>query len=214
MNSRFSTYREKKSLHDSQRDTPRVQALRQDFQDHVRDTLCPLAEHLKFIDESGAHLGLTRLYGRAAPGERVTVGTPGYSGKHYTLVAAVSLSEVSATSVLEGGMTGEAFDAYVAQILAPTLRPGDIVLIDNLNVHKRETAQQLIAAHGARLEFLPPYSPDLNPIEQCWSKVKTVLRKLKARTFDELVEALGIAFASITVHDLQACFAHCGYLMP
>jgi transposase len=214
VNSRFSIYREKKSLHDSQRDTPRVQALRQDFQEHVRTTLGPLAQQLKFIDESGAHLGLTRLYGRAAPGARVREGTPGYSGKHYTLFAAVSLSEVSATSVLEGGMTGDAFDAYVAQVLAPTLRPGDIVLIDNLNVHKSEVAQRLIAARGARLEFLPPYSPDLNPIEQCWSKVKTVLRKLKARTFDELVEALCRAFASITRHDLQAWFAHCGYFIP
>lgn len=201
-------------LHDSQRDTPRVQALRQDFQEHVREELCPLAEHLKFIDESGAHLGLTRLYGRATPGERVSEATPGYSGKHYTLVAALSLTEVSATSVLEGGMTGDAFDAYVEHVLAPTLRPGDIVLIDNLNVHKSEVAHRLIKTRGAQLVFLPPYSPDLNPIEQCWSKVKATLRKLKARTFDQLLEALCLAFASVTLQDMQAWFAHCGYLIP
>jgi transposase len=188
--------------------------LRQDFQELVLEKLRPLAAHLKFIDESGAHLGLTRLYGRAAPGERVSEATPGYSGKHYTVLAALSLTEVSATSVLEGGMTGAAFDAYVEHVLAPSLRRGDIVLIDNLNVHKSEVAQRLLAARGARLEFLPPYSPDLNPIEQCWSKVKTVLRKVKARTFDELIEALCIAFASITVQDMQAWFAHCGYLIP
>lgn len=191
-----------------------MQALRQAFQDRIGQELRPFAERLKFIDESGAHLGLTRLYGRAAPGERVREASPGYSGKHYTLVAALSLTEVSAATVMEGGMTGEAFDAYVEHVLAPTLRAGDIVLIDNLNVHKSEYAQHLIAARGARLEFLPPYSPDLNPIEQCWSKVKTVLRKLKARTFDALLEALYIAFASVTVQDMQAWFAHCGYLIP
>jgi transposase len=201
-------------LHDSQRDTPRVQALRQDFQANGIARLRPLAKHLKFIDESGAHLGLTRLFGRAAPGERVTEATPGYSGKHYTVVAALGLTEVSATWVLEGGMTGDAFETYFEYVLAPTLRRGDIVLIDNLNVHKSETTQRLIAARGARLEFLPPYSPDLNPIEKCWAKVKAVLRKLKARTFDELLHALCSAFASITVEDMQAWFAHSGYLMP
>lgn len=159
-------------------------------------------------------MGLTRLFGRAAPGERVTEATPGYSGQHYTLVAAVGLTQVSATWVLEGGMTGDAFELYVEQVLAPTLRCGDVVLIDNLNVHKSETAQRLVAARGARLEFLPPYSPDLNPIELCWSKVKAILRKLKARTWDELIEALGMAFASITTADLRAWFAHCGYLTP
>ena len=201
-------------MHDSQRDTPRVQALRQDFQDNVIARLRPLTNHLKFIDESGAHLGLTRLFGRAAPGERVTEGTPGYSGKHYTLVAALGLTGVTASAVLEGGMTGDAFDAYVEHALAPTLCPGDVVLIDNLNVHKSAVAHRLIAARGARLEFLPPYSPDLNPIEKCWAKVKAVLRTLKARTFDELLIALEIAFTSITLHDRQAWFKYCGYLMP
>jgi transposase len=173
-----------------------------------------IAAHLKFIDESGAHLGLTRLFGRAAPGARVVEATPGYSGKHYTLVAALGLSEISATWLLEEAMTREAFDVYVTQVLAPTLQTGDVVLVDNLNVHKSETARCAIEARGARLEFLPPYSPDLNPIEKCWAKIKTVLRRLKARTFDELVEALGIAFQSITPDDGRAWFSHCGYLAP
>ncbi len=201
-------------MHDSQRDTPRVRELRQTFCDQRRAELQTLVAHLKCIDESGAHLGLTRLFGRAAPGERVHEATPGYSGKHYTLIAAISLSEVSATSVLEGGLTGEAFDAYVRHVLVPTLHPGDIVLIDNLNVHKSPTAEALIKACGARLEFLPPYSPDLNPIEKCWAKVKTVLRKRKARTYDQLLEALDCAFASITPEDLRAWFTYCGYLIP
>ncbi len=159
-------------------------------------------------------MGLTRLFGRAAPGERVIEATPGYSGKHYTLVAALGLREISATWLLEGAMTQEAFETYVTCVLAPTLRPGDVVIIDNLNVHKSEAAHRQIAAQGARLEFLPPYSADWNPIEQCWAKVKAVLRKLKARTFDELVEALCIAFESITLQDLRDWFAHCGYLIP
>jgi transposase len=180
----------------------------------MQPPLRQLAAQLKFIDESGSNLGLTRAFGRAAPGERVCEGTPGYSGKHYTLVAAVGLTEVTATWVLEGAMTQEAFETYVGAVLAPTLQPGDVVLIDNLNVHKSDVTERWIIAQGARLEFLPPYSSDLNPIELCWAKVKTVLRKLKARTFDELVEALCVAFAAITPHDLQAWFAHCGYLCP
>ena len=177
-------------------------------------TLRFIAEHLKFIDESGVHLGLTRLCGRAAPGARVAEATPGYSGKHYTLIAALGLTEVTATWLLEEAMTGEAFDMYATQVLAPTLRAGDVVLIDNLNVHKSETARHAIEARGARLEFLPPYSPDLNPIEKCWAKIKAVLRRLKARTFDELVNALDVAFQAITPDDARAWFAHCGYFSP
>jgi transposase len=188
--------------------------LRKTFRKKIQAPLRRIAAHLKFIDESGSNLGLTRAFGRAAPGERVSEGTPGYSGKHYTLVAALGLGEVSATWLLEGAMTQAAFETYVGAVLAPTLQVGDVVLIDNLNVHKSEVTQRHIVARGARLEFLPPYSSDLNPIELCWAKVKTVLRKLKARTFDELVTALGVAFESITPQDMQAWFAHCGYLIP
>jgi transposase len=201
-------------LYDSQRETERVQKLRADHHAKTEATLRFIAEHLKFIDESGAHLGLTRLFGRAAPGARVMEATPGYSGKHYTVIAALGLTEVSATWRLEEAMTREAFALYVTQVLAPTLQIGDVVLIDNLNVHKSDIARHAIEARGARLEFLPPYSPDLNPIEKCWAKVKTVLRRLKARTFDELVEALNLAFQSITPEDARAWFAYCGYLVP
>ena len=130
------------------------------------------------------------------------------------MIAALGLRAVSATWLLEEAMTRDAFDVYVTQVLAPTLQCGDVVLIDNLNVHKSEIARQAIEARGARLEFLPPYSPDLNPIEKCWAKIKTVLRRLKARTFDELIDALDVAFQSITPEDAHAWFAHCGYLLP
>lgn len=191
-----------------------MQRLRTAFQKKIQAPLRHIAAQLKFIDESGSNLGLTRAFGRAAPGERVIEGTPGYSGKHYTFVAAMGLGAVTATWLLEGAMTQEAFETYVGAVLAPTLHAGDVVLIDNLNVHKSEGSERLIVARGARLQFLPPYSSDLNPIELCWAKVKTVLRKLKARTFDELVTALGVAFESITPKDMRAWFAHCGYLIP
>ncbi len=188
--------------------------MRQTFYDQTLETLRTLVAHLKFIDESGVHLGLTRLFGRAAPGERVPEATPGYSGPHYTLIAALGLTAVTAPWLLEGAMTREAFDLYVEQVLAPTLEPDDVVLIDNLNVHKSETARHAIEARRARLMYLPPYSPDWNPIEKCWAKIKAVLRRLKARTFEALVDALDTAFRTITPEDARAWFAHCGYVMP
>lgn len=170
-----------------------------------------LLDRLHFLDESGAHLGLTRLYGRAAPGKRVVEGTPGYSGPHYTIVAALSLAGVKAPWMLEGAMDGAAFRTYVEHELAPTLRPGDIVIVDNLSAHKDAHAQALIEARGAQVVFLPPYSPDFNPIELCWAKVKQVLRAAKARTVEALLTALRAALLSITKEHALAWFAHCGY---
>jgi transposase len=188
-----------------------VKKLRQDFIVRVQTELSDLLSHLQFIDESGLHLGLTRLYGRAKPGERVTEGTPDYSGPHYTTIAAIGLRGVSAPWLFEGAMTTLAFETYVQAELAPTLQRGDIVLADNLSAHKSAEAHRLIAARGARLEFLPPYSSDFNPIELCWSKVKTALRAAKARTFEDLLEALASALRSVSRTDIQAWFAHCGY---
>jgi len=153
-----------------------VKRLRRQFAQRVTQELGARVRRWKFIDESGVHLGLTRLYGRAAPGERVGEATPGHAGMHYTVVAALGWHGVSAPWVVEGAMDGWAFETYLKRVLAPTLRAGDIVLMDNLSVHKGESVRRMIEARLARLEFLPPYSPDRNPIEQCWSKVKTVLR--------------------------------------
>jgi len=168
---------------------------------------------LKFLDESGAHLGLTRRCGRAAPGERVVEATSGYSGRHYTLVAALSWTGVQAPWLLEGAMDSAAFEVYVQHLLAPTLRRGDVVLLDNLSAHYSERAREFIEARGARVEFLPPYSPDLNPIEQCWAKIKEALRAAKPRTLDELLAAFQQALLSVTPEDAIAWFAHCGYLL-
>jgi transposase len=113
--------------------------------------------------------------------------------------------------MLEGSVDTEAFRLYLEQVLGPALQPGDIVVMDNLSVHKVAGLTELLASRGARLEYLPPYSPDLNPIEKCWSKIKTALRKAKARTLEALEEALKKAFASITESDARAWFNHCGY---
>jgi transposase/uncharacterized protein YnzC (UPF0291/DUF896 family) len=209
----FELAAKKKSLHDSQRETPRVKELRQDFQTQFVETLGKFVKRLKFLDESGAHLGLTRLCGRAAPGQRVVEATPGYSGPHYTLVATLGWQEVTAPWIFEGSMNSTTFEVYVRSQLLPTLRPGDILVMDNLSAHTGETIRQLIEAKGARLEFLPPYSPDFNPIELCWSKVKTVLRAAKAHTLDALVEAIAQALRSISFTDIQNWFAHCGYVL-
>lgn len=173
-----------------------------------------MIKHLKFIDESGVNLGLTRLFGRARPGRRVVEATPGDSGAHYTLLAALGGQGVQASWILKGAMDGTAFEVYIEQALLPTLRLGDMVLMDNLSFHKAPRIRHLIESVGARLEFLPPYSADLNPIELCWSQVKTALRRAKARTFESLLEALADAFGSISRRDVEAWFAHCGYIKP
>ena len=201
-------------MHDSQRETPRVKRLRRKYIVRIAQVLSPLHKQLKFIDESGVNMGLTRLCGRARRGQRVVEATPGHSGAHYTLIAALTWQGVQAAWILQGAMDREAFDVYIAQVLAPTLRRGDIVLMDNLSSHTGPRTRQFIEATGAHLEFLPPYSSDFNPIELCWSKVKQALRAAKARTFDALLDALADAFASVSHADIEAWFAHCRYANP
>lgn len=157
---------------------------------------------------------MTRLFGRATPGQRVVEATPGEAGIHSTLLATLGWQGLQAPALLPGALDGSAFEVYIAQVLLPTLHRGDMVLMDNLSSHKNPHIRQLIESVGARLEYLPPYSPDLNPIELCWSKIKTVLRTAKAHTFEALVEALADAFSSVAKQDIEAWFAHCGYVKP
>jgi transposase len=170
-----------------------------------------MVERLRFVDESGVHLGWTRLFGRTTPEERVVKGTPGYSGPHYTVVADLGLDGVRAPWLLEGAMTGNAFETYVEHVLAPTLKPGEIVLMDNLSAHNGIRVRAAIEARGARLEYLPPYSSDWNPIEKCWSKVKAALRRAKPRSLNELLDVLVNALCSVSRHDVAGWFTHCGY---
>ena len=177
-----------------------------------RETVAGLdLARLKFVDESGTHLAMTRLSGRATPGHRVGAAAPANHGGNHTLVAAVGLAGVTAPWVVEGAVTGDIFRLWVREVLVPTLQPGDIVLWDNLPAHQVAGIEELIIARGAQLIRLSPYSPDFNPIERCWSKIKTFLRQAKARTVEALIEAIKQALATITGADIHGWFAHCGY---
>jgi transposase len=190
-----------------------VKRLRATFAVRVTEELADLLRRLKFLDESGVNLGMTRLYGRAAPGERVVEATPGISGPHYTVIATLGMQGVQAPLLFEGAMTTLKFKTYIEDVLAPTLRRGDILLMDNLSAHKSDQVRAALQARGVQLIFLPPYSPDLNPIEHCWSKMKAALRAAKARTWEELVAAVREALLSVSRSDVLAWFAHCGYEM-
>jgi transposase len=197
-------------MHASERDTPRVQAERL----HYRDLSAALdLRRVKFIDESGINLALTRLYGRAPRGERALGSAPQNYGQNVTILGALSYTGVEAVMTIEGATDADVFRAYVREVLCPTLRQGDIVVADNLSAHKAAGVQEAIAAQGARLLYLPPYSPDLNPIEQCWSKIKAFLRAAKARTREALDEAVTRALGTVTEADARAWFTHCGYVL-
>lgn len=165
----------------------------------------------KFLDETSINTSLTRLYGRAAPGERVVERTPLPSGPATTTLAVLGWDGLTAPLVVTGAVNGAVFSGYVEHCLAPTLQPGEIVVMDNLAAHKVAGIAELIHARGAQVLYLPPYSADFNPIELAWSKVKTIVRRLKARTLPDLLEALVQALHAITQQDILHWFAHCGY---
>jgi len=169
------------------------------------------AWRLVFIDESGAKTNMTRLRGRGRRGQRVRDHTPHGHWNTTTMIGSVRLDGTTSCMVVDGPTTREVFREYVRQVLCPTLRRGDIVIADNLSAHKDRESEALIEARGAMLEFLPPYSPDLNPIENMWSKVKTHLRAAKARTQDRLFTAIGQALKTLTSRDVEGYFFSCGY---
>jgi transposase len=199
---------QKKSLHASQRDTPRVKRKRSRFRKAVAELD---VEHFKFLDESSINIDLTRLYGRAAPGQRVVDSVPQPSGPQTTTLAVIGWTGITAPLVLSGSVNGTVFYGYLEQCVVPTLQPGDILFMDNLSAHKVAGLEELIRSQGAHLIYLPPYSADFNPIELAWSKVKTILRRLKARTWPDLIDAFKQALLAITTQDIHAWFAHCGY---
>jgi transposase len=164
-----------------------------------------------FIDELGSNLGLTRVYGRAAPGQRVHDAVPRDRGGNVSTIGALGLEGMRTGLSVPGPIDGETMLFFVEELLVPTLNRGDIVLMDNNPIHKLDDIEDAIEAAGAWVLFLPTYSPDLNPIENCWSKVKARLRSLKPRTLDDLLAALVDAFAAITPNDILSWFRHCGY---
>lgn len=170
------------------------------------------AEDLIFIDEFGANTAMTRTHARAFIGKRGYVTEPFKRGPKHSVIAAMGMSGVCAPLMLEGAVDAQVFDLYVEKFLVPQLQPGKIILLDNVKFHYSEKAIGLIEAAGATVMHLPAYSPDFNPIEECISKIKGVLRSRKARTQRKLYNALKKALAMIRQEDIQGWFKHCGYL--
>ena len=169
------------------------------------------AEDLLFLDETGSHLGYTPTHAWAPRGQRAYATAPANRGENKTVVAALSLEGVGPLLRFVGAMTCARFEGYVRHFLVPTLRPGQVVIADNLKAHHSPAVRAAIEARGARFLPLPAYSPDFNPIEEAFSKVKQALRRAQARTDDDLRAATWAAFATITTADAVAWFTHCGY---
>jgi transposase len=203
--------RKKKTRHAEERDSPRVQGQRRFFQARLA-TVDP--DHLVFVDETGATTAMSRTHGRAPEGERVQAAVPG-AWKNVTLLTGLRTSGVVAPLALEGATDQWAFQMYVEQALVPQLQPGDVVVWDNLSAHKSAAALAAIEAAGARVEPLPVYSPDLTPIEEMFSKTKSFLRTMAARTTNAVITAMGQALKRVTQSDILGWFHdRCAYAMP
>lgn len=169
-------------------------------------------ERLVFLDETSLKTDLTRLRGWAHGGERLVEAIPGGKWQTNTLVQAVALDGTRAAMVLDGPINGDSFAGFCDWLLAPALSPGDLVVMDNLSSHKSVRAIKAIEAVGARVVYLPPYSPDFNPIENIFSIMKQLIRGIRPRTFSQIVEAAKQVLHKITLDDLEAVFLHCGYV--
>lgn len=198
----------KKSLRPAEQDRPDVKTQRDGWRGK---TAAVDLRRLVFLDESGAKTNMTRLYGRCFDGQRVADATPHGHWCSTTMLSSIRLDGTTAAMVIEGATDAMVFQAYVTQVLIPTLRPGDIVVMDNLSPHKSAAIVEAIEAVGAEVWFLPPYSPDFNPIEKMWSKIKAFLRAVKARTYDALLQAIAAALRTISPSDVIGWFESCGY---
>ena len=163
------------------------------------------------MDECGTNITLTRLYARAPRGERAFGKAPRNWDKNVTLIAAMSAEGMGQSRSVEGATDGAAFQSYVKHFLVPTLKEGQVVVMDNLQAHKSSRIRKLIESVGASVLFLPPYSPDFSPIEEAISKIKAILRSIEARTQESLVEAIGQALDAVSRSDALGWFSHCGY---
>jgi transposase len=169
------------------------------------------AERLVFVDEMGANVSLSPLYAWSRRGVRAFGSAPRNWGKNVTLLASITAEGLGPCLAVEGATTREVFEAYLERVLAPTLRSAQVVVMDNLSAHKGGRVREILEGEGCELLYLPPYSPDLNPIEQAFSKVKGLLRKAEARTRSALIGAMGRALDTLTAHDTRGFFGHCGY---
>jgi transposase len=198
----------KKTVHATERDQAAALLAREAFRNRMRNV--PI-ERLHFVDETGINLAMARRYARAFRGIRAHGSVPKNWGDNVSVVGSIAVDGRMTTMSIIGSVDADAFVIYVKQILVPSLRVGDVVVMDNLSAHKDQRIRSAIEACGAELEFLPPYSPDFSPIEPCWSKIKTALRAAAARTIDALDNALTAALASVSSSDARGWFLHCGY---
>ncbi|HZH97849.1 MAG TPA: IS630 family transposase [Fimbriimonadaceae bacterium] len=166
---------------------------------------------LMFVDEMGAHTSLSVLYPYSPRGRRIHAKVLRNRGKNTTLLASMTIEGIGPCVAVEGSTTSAVFEAYVEQVLVPTLRPGQVVMLDNLTAHKGARVGELVEGRDCKLMFLPPYSPDLNPIEEAFSKVKALLRRAEARSRGSLLDAIGRALSAIAARDARGFFEHCGY---
>ena len=198
----------KKTVHADEQRRPDVAAARRQW----RETL-PLrdARQYVFVDESGVTTDLLRRYARSLRGTRIGDHTPCSHWQTHTIVAALRPTALTATAVFDGPIDNVTFLAYVEQVLVPTLRPGDVVVLDNLAAHKQPEVRAAIEQAGARLRFLPPYSPDFNPIEQAFAKLKAFFRTFRPRTFDHVCELLAAALGLVMPDECANYVRHCGY---
>lgn len=169
------------------------------------------ARRLVFVDESGFHISMMRLRARAPKGRRAYGKVPRNRKKNQTLIASMTLEGgMGASMTIEGATDAPVFEAYVEEVLAPSLVAGQVVVLDRLGAHRPARVRELIEARGCELVFLPSYSPDLNPIEEAFSKIKNLVRKAGERTREELDRAIAEALAAVRLHDVAGWFAHCG----
>ncbi len=169
------------------------------------------ARRLVFVDEMGTNTSLSPLYAWAPKGQRARLSVPRNRGANTTLLASMSIEGMGSRVAVVGNTTAAVFEAYVAQVLAPSLKRGQVIVLDNLAAHKGERVKELIEERGCELLYLPPYSPDFNPIEEAFSKIKALLRKAEARTREALIEAMGVALSAVTAQDARGFIDHCGY---
>jgi len=201
----------KKTVHAAEQDREDVKQKRKEWK-QFQKTVNP--QKLVFIDESGVNTGMTRLYGRALKNERVLDAVPDVRFARTTVLSSVRMDGTIVPCVFDDALNGDIFKEYIKQFLIPTLKPGDIIVMDNLSSHKVNGVVDMIEAVGAKVKFLPPYSPDFNPIELMWSKMKAIVRKLKIRSKEPLDDAIATALNDVSVPDIVNWFAHDGYALP
>lgn len=198
----------KKTLHAAEKEKVEVQQKRVEFWSKIKEREI---ENLIFIDESGVNLAMLRLYARALKGKRARGVKPQKRGRNISIISALSLEKVLASSNIYGSVDGVTFEAFIVKQLVPQLWENACVVMDNARIHLGEMVKEAIEQAGAEVIYLSPYSPEFSPIENFWSKVKAILKKLKARTYKDLIEGIFDAMAQVTQQDIRNWFAHCCY---